>query len=154
MGKSLNNNSIQHILPSTNHSPCCYTYPSTLSLESSGSWLQSGEERVTGSIIFSFFFFFWKELYDGPQAARCWNCWFLPSLSKVHSGLLLILFFFFLTLQLVLFNWSASPHYVWMTCIKKILHKLYISYLFALLPVSQFCLCPRLTFNCLLLNCP
>lgn len=69
MGKSLNKYSIQVILPSTYHSPWCYTYLFTLLLESSGSWLQSGDKMVTGSIIFPFIF--WKEHDGGAKTASC-----------------------------------------------------------------------------------
>lgn len=51
---------------------------------------------VTGSIVF-LFFFFWKEHDGSAQAAWCWNCWFLPSLSKVCSRLLLVHFLSYFT---------------------------------------------------------
>lgn len=86
-----------------------------------------------------------------PGGAWCWSCWFLSSLSKVHLGLFLYIFFH--ALNLALFIWSATPHYVWTSYIKSILHMLYTSHLFSLLPTSCFCPAPRFTFSCLLLSC-
>lgn len=62
MGKSLNNNSIKHTLPSIYPSPWCYTYSSTLSLEVF-RLLASG--RGSGYKESSVFLVFCWEEYDG-----------------------------------------------------------------------------------------
>lgn len=142
MGKSLNNNSIKHTLPSIYPSPWRYPYPSTLSLEVFGL-LASVRRREGGGNGYRessiFLGFCWEECNGGgrgfslslPGGAWCWSCWFLSSFSKVRLGLFLYNFF----------------HYVWMSYTKMILHKSYTPYLFSLLPVSWFCPAARFTFK-------